>query len=236
MRKKKNKRKEHPSRRSFSILGIIWGALPFSRTTHSQWKLGLEVQELELQLRGPSRACPLEVCGPVGHRLTQETPLRTVQPLCSVLIYPARSQIQRCFSPRGTFSILAGPLTIPSPGLRWLCWTPGWRYGPQEESRNTRARGNDDELCRVLEFSHLAAFIQLSNHPPLFPSENGKQRVFFKISPLAFSIPPLNANANVNTNTLIKNMWEENANLLFCNPPRGAHCSTETNKNAQHCV
>lgn len=66
---------------------------------------------------------------------------------------------------------------------------------------------------------------------PRFHLEKKKResRVFFKISPLAFSIPPLNANANVNTNTLIKNMWEENANLLFCNPPEGARCYTETN-------
>lgn len=71
---------------------------------------------------------------------------------------------------------------------------------------------------------------------PCFHLKKRENRVFFKISPLAFSIPLLNANANVNTNTLIKNMWEENANLLFCNLPQGARCYTETNKNARHTV
>lgn len=72
--------------------------------------------------------------------------------------------------------------------------------------------------------------------PTLVSIWKRENRVFFKISPLAFSIPLLNANANVNTNTLIKNMWEENANLLFCNLPQGARCYTETNKNARHTV
>lgn len=69
--------------------------------------------------------------------------------------------------------------------------------------------------------------------PTLVSIWKRENRVFFKISPLASSIPLLNANANVNTNTLIKNMWEENANLLFCNLPEGARCYTETNKNAR---
>lgn len=49
-----------------------------------------------------------------------------------------------------------------------------------------------------------------------------KIECFSKISPLAFNIPLLNANANVNTNTLITNMWEANTKLLFCNLPQSA--------------
>lgn len=71
---------------------------------------------------------------------------------------------------------------------------------------------------------------------PCFHLKKRENRVFFKISPLAFRVPLLNANANVNTNTLIKNMWKENTNLLFCNLPPGARCYTETNKNAGHPV
>lgn len=38
-------------------------------------------EEPGLQLRGPCRACPSEVCGPLGHRRTREAPLRAAQPL-----------------------------------------------------------------------------------------------------------------------------------------------------------
>lgn len=89
----KIKREKHPSRRSLNILciGYHLGSDRPERNHTQPAEIGTEVrsEELRLQLRGPCRACPLEVCGPRGHKLTQETPLRAVQPLCCVLISPA---------------------------------------------------------------------------------------------------------------------------------------------------
>lgn len=67
------------------------GRDPLQQNHTQPVEIGTEVQSGEpgLQLRGPRRACPLEVWGPLGHRLTQETPLRAVQPLCFILISPA---------------------------------------------------------------------------------------------------------------------------------------------------
>lgn len=93
MKEGKIKRKEYPSRRSLNILCIGY----YLGRERLQWnhtqpaEIGTEVRSEEpgLQLRGPRRACPLEVGRPRGHRLTQETPLRAVQPLCFILISPA---------------------------------------------------------------------------------------------------------------------------------------------------
>lgn len=93
MKEGKIKRKEYPSRQSLSILcfGYYLGRDPLQRNHTQPAEIGTEVQSVEpgLQLRGPRRARPSEACGPLGHRLTQETPLRAVQPLCLVLISPA---------------------------------------------------------------------------------------------------------------------------------------------------
>jgi len=87
------KEKKNPSRRCFNIQGIGYylGRDPLQQNHTQPVESWTEVQseELELQLRGPRRACPLEVCGPLGHRITQETPLRAVQALCFILISPA---------------------------------------------------------------------------------------------------------------------------------------------------
>lgn len=140
------------------------------------------------------------------------------------------------FSRRGAFSLQGPSSSFPCPltssllRLHGLSWTPGWRCGPQKE-RSKKPVAMMMSCTGVSEFSHLHAFIQPCNHPPVFPSGKKKKGVFYKTSPLAFSIPPFNANANANSNTLIKNTWEENTNLLFCNPPQGAHRCTQTNKN-----
>ena len=111
-----------------------------------------------------------------------------------------------------------------------------------------RATGGEEEDESPWQWWWAAPGLGVQSSTSLYPAfqpptlvsiwkKKRESRVFFKISPLAFSIPLLNANANVNTNTLIKNMWEENANLLFCNPPQGARCYTETNtKKSQHTV
>lgn len=94
MMEKKIKRKEYPSWQSLKILGIGYylGRNPLQQNHTQPVEIGTEVQSEEpgLQLREPRRACPLEVCGPLGHTLkTQETPLRAVKVLCFILISPA---------------------------------------------------------------------------------------------------------------------------------------------------
>lgn len=93
MKEGKIKRKEYPSRRSLNILriGYYLGRDPLQQNHTQPAEIGTEVQSEEpgLQLRGPRRACPLEVCRPLGHRLPQEAPLRAVQALCFILISPA---------------------------------------------------------------------------------------------------------------------------------------------------
>lgn len=94
MKEGKIKRKEYPSQRSLNILciGYYLGRERLQRNHTQPAEIGTEVRSEEpgRQLRGPRRACPLEVCGPLGHRLTQETPLRAMEALCFILISPAR--------------------------------------------------------------------------------------------------------------------------------------------------
>lgn len=77
---------------AFCVLGYYLGrdGPQQNHTQPAEIGTGVRSEELQLQLRGPFRACPLEVCRPQGHRLVQETPLRATQPLCCVLISPAR--------------------------------------------------------------------------------------------------------------------------------------------------
>lgn len=94
MEKKKNQEKGISLLAVFNILGIGYylGRNPLQPNHTQPVEIGTGVQSKEpgLQLREPRRACPLEVCGPLGHTLkTQETPLRAVKVLCFVLISPA---------------------------------------------------------------------------------------------------------------------------------------------------
>lgn len=168
----------------------------------------------------------MEVCGPRGRRLTQETPLRAVQRSVFCIDFsctPLAPEVLRAFRE------LLHPSrpTHKLPAQASLALLDPWmeRYGAMG------GRGGRREPVAMMMScaGSLSSVIQqplcslLTTHP-CFHLQKKENRVFFKISPLAFSLPVLNANANVNTNTLIKNMWEENANLLFCNLPQGAHC------------
>lgn len=232
-REKNSREREHPCRRSLNIPGIIWGGIPFSRTTHSQWRLGLRSS-----LRG--RGCSWEGhTGPVlwrsaarGLRLTQETPLCCAGSVfridfsCMPVAPEVLRAIRELFHPSQPTHLLpawASPALDP--------WMEVWATGEEEEDESPWQWWWAAPGLWVQSSTSLYPAFQPPTLVSIWKREN---RVFFKISPLAFSIPLLNANANVNTNTLIKNMWEENANLLFCNLPQGTRCYTATNTNAQY--
>lgn len=95
--------------------------------------------------------------------------------------YFEASMLRIDFSRRGAFSLQGPSSSFPCPltssllRLHGLSWTPGWRCGPQKE-RSKKPVAMMMSCTGVSEFSHLHAFIQPCNHPPVFPSGKKKKR------------------------------------------------------------
>ena len=87
----------------------------------------------------------------------------------------------------------------------------------EERRKTSEARGDDDEPRWVWgSASEQPGSIPYHHplHPPRLPSE--RRKAVFLISHLWHpAVPPHDANSNVNANTLIKNVWVEDVNVLF---------------------
>lgn len=191
--------------------------------TDSQCRSELEVQFLvpRMQLRGP---CPLEICGPLRPQTSTGNPTHS----CTgwVLYW---FLLHDCSS-RGDSSRLG-----PSPSSSAHSLAPHMGFTASAGLLD----GGTDQRRRERRWEPMAMMMSCAGspgsvihqtlsttHPCSYLEKKKKTEIFFfsKSHLLASSIPLLNANSNVNTHTLIKNMWEENANLLFCNLPQGTRC------------
>lgn len=144
--------------------------------------------------------------------------------LCFILIFLHADNSRGDFCLQGPFPSFPAHSLAPPAGLRWVLldpWMEVRAMGEEEEDERPPAM----MMSCTRSLGSVIYQLYPAFQPPTLVSiwkKKSQSRVFFKISPLALNIPLLNANANVNTNTLIKNMWEENANLLFCNLPQGS--------------